>query len=108
MKHHDCNLGATMIKPTQGDLQVRCSDDICVDLTPDLIKIDLEGMKMVVLRGPSATIARVRPVIRIEVDETNVPQFADWCWDAGYVTLHRVSHGPHYVNHLFHFEKALT
>ncbi len=107
MKRHDRNLGATKMKPGQGDLRVLRGDDICADLSPDLIKIDVEGMEMAVLRGLSATIARAKPVILIEVDDTNAPQFADWCRDAGYVTLRRDRHGPHNVNHLIRFGKPL-
>lgn len=100
MKRHDRNLGATKMKPGQGELRVRCGDDICAGLTPHLIKIDVEGMEMAVLAGLSATIARARPLILIEVDDANAPAFADWCGQAGYATRRRDRHGSHNVNHL--------
>lgn len=100
MKRHDRNLGATKMKPGQGELEVRRGDDLFEDLTPDLIKIDVEGMEMGVLGGLSDTIERARPLILIEVDDENAGAFAAWCEAAGYVTARTDRHGKKNQNHL--------
>jgi FkbM family methyltransferase len=83
MKRHDRNLGATKMKPGKGDLRVCRGDTLFADLVPHLIKIDVEGMELGVLRGLSDTIARARPMIFVEVDHDNAEGFAAWCAAAG-------------------------
>jgi len=84
MKRHDRNLGATKMKTGQGTLMVMAGDDLFGDETPDLIKIDVEGMELEVLAGLGQTIARTAPLIFIEVNSANEAGFAAWKTTAGY------------------------
>lgn len=100
MGRHDRNLGATKMKPEGGDLQVHRGDDLFEGETPDLIKIDVEGMEMKVLAGLQDTIARTRPVILIEVDGENDAAFAQWCAAHGYDTRRTDRHSAKNCNYL--------
>ncbi len=78
MQARDSNLGGAKMLAGEGDLEVRRGDDLLGDVTPDLIKIDVEGMELAVLAGLSATIARARPWLLVEVDLENEAAFLDW------------------------------
>lgn len=84
MKKHDRNLGATKMAAGQGDLVVRKGDHAFPDLDPALVKIDVEGMELPVLRGLEALIARARPTLFLEVHEDNAGGFAQWVADHRY------------------------
>ncbi|WP_134727029.1 FkbM family methyltransferase [Paracoccus luteus] len=84
MRRHDRNLGATRLRPGEGCIPVCRGDDLLTGETPALIKIDVEGMEMEVLAGLSATIARARPLMMVEVDDANLAAFLDWQAAAGY------------------------
>ena len=101
MKAHDRNLGATkMFAGAGGDLEVRRGDDVFADLSPDLVKIDVEGMEIEVLEGLDQTIARVRPVLMVEVDDANVSAFAEWIEARDYVEHRAFGVGKHNANHI--------
>ena len=53
-------------------------------LTPDFVKIDVEGFEIEVLRGMLATIERCRPVFMIEFDRGNAAGVADILGSFGY------------------------
>jgi len=72
------NLGGGKLTPG-GDIAVCRGDDLFGGETPDLIKIDVEGMEMKVLCGLEETIARSRPAIFVEVDNAHLAPFAEWC-----------------------------
>ncbi len=76
------NLGAGRIidgdDATAGGIALRRGDDLMAEETPNFIKIDVEGMEMAVLAGLSDLIARCRPVIFIEIDNTNRAAFDQW------------------------------
>ncbi len=57
---------------------LRRGDDLLADITPDFIKIDVEGMEMSVLSGLSGTVARCRPTFFVEVDNVNRDAFLQW------------------------------
>lgn len=78
MKRHDRNLGATRMRAGEGSLQLRRGDEVFADLSPDLVKIDVEGMEMDVLEGLEALIARARPLILIEVSAPRQAAFEAW------------------------------
>ena len=86
MKVHRRNLGATkMYAGAGGPLSVRRGDAVFADLTPDLVKIDVEGMEMEVLRGLGDVIARAQPVLMIEVGTERSEEFAEWALERGYL-----------------------
>ena len=53
-------------RPTWIQVPVSRLDDEIGDLAPAVIKIDVEGNELAVLRGGAATIARTRPVVVFE------------------------------------------
>ncbi len=76
------NLGAGLIidgdASRVGSIALRRGDDLLAKETPNFLKIDVEGMEMAVLGGLSDLIARCRPIIFIEVDNTNRTAFDQW------------------------------
>ncbi|WP_246040458.1 FkbM family methyltransferase [Roseovarius arcticus] len=100
MKRHDRNLGATKMFAGKGNLQVHAGDDLLRDETPDLIKIDVEGMEMRVLSGLNKMISSHRPVILIEVDEENAAPFDAWCTQHDYGVVQTVRHSRKNCNYL--------
>jgi len=68
----------------EGSISLRRGDDVLADESPTFIKIDVEGMEMSVLSGLSALIARCRPLIFVEVDNTNRDAFTQWVIDNHY------------------------
>lgn len=99
MKKHDRNLGATKMFAGQGTLSVRRGDAVFAQLSPDVVKIDVEGMEMAVLAGLNALISRARPVIMIEVRDTQADEFAQWASAQGY-EAQILSKEPKFTNHL--------
>ena len=69
-------------------------DGFCVRLgidRLDFVKIDVEGAELHVLRGGQATIATLKPVIMVEVEDRHLERFgvgsdqiADWFTSQGY------------------------
>lgn len=57
------NMGASYCTP-DGDIPCKTLDSF--DLSPDLIKIDAEGMEYQVLKGAINTVRRCRPVMFVE------------------------------------------
>ena len=78
------NLGAAKMVAGEGDLEVVRGDDALRDINPDLLKIDVEGMEIMVLSGLEETIARAKPRILIEVDQANYDAFDAWVEKVGY------------------------
>lgn len=50
---------------------------------PDLIKIDVDGYELNVLRGMQETVRRFRPIIAIETNDS--PELMDYLYQLGYV-----------------------
>jgi FkbM family methyltransferase len=73
------NIGAARMVAGAGGIAVRSGDSILSDIFPSMIKIDVEGMEMQVLRGLSETLARSRPALFVEVDTANDAEFLNWC-----------------------------
>jgi FkbM family methyltransferase len=73
------NIGAARMIGGAGGISVRSGDSILADVAPSLIKIDVEGMEMRVLRGLARTIERHRPALFVEVDTANDDAFQAWC-----------------------------
>jgi FkbM family methyltransferase len=57
--------------PPEGQItvgtRVRTLDEICADLTPTVVKIDVEGAELEVLRGAAETLRKHRPVLLLEI-----------------------------------------
>lgn len=73
------NLGGNRISPlhTVADIKVRIAklDTIFADLEMnglDLVKIDVEGYELRVLKGGQATLRKFKPVLFIEIDNDNL------------------------------------
>ena len=76
----DNNLGAgKMVKSAEeGTFETILGDHALRHKKVDFIKIDVEGMEMMVLRGLQATIARDRPKLFLELDDVNIDAFTLW------------------------------
>lgn len=81
---------------TNSSVQVRTKklDTIVemVNITPDLIKVDVEGAEVEVLKGASSLSARFKPKFFVEVHSTeglsivnNTREILDWCSSNNYV-----------------------
>lgn len=75
MSEPEKNLGAAKMLPGEGDIEVMSGDEMLEGVKPDLIKIDVEGMELEVLKGLSKTITTHKPAILIEVDNVNEDKF---------------------------------
>lgn len=84
MEQRDRNLGAAAMLAGAGDLEIWPGDELLADVTPDFIKIDVEGAELSALRGLSGLIARHRPALFVEVAAANDEGFRDWNARAGY------------------------
>lgn len=78
------NLGGARMLPGKGTLQVFRGDDLLAGLEPDLIKIDVEGMELEVLRGLEGLLKDRKPMLFVEVDNALADDFFAWCTGQGY------------------------
>lgn len=90
MTSQEKNLGAAKMVEGEGSISVIRGDDALASEMPDLIKIDVEGMEMMVLAGIEQTIARAQPKILIEVDQENYYAFDAWVEKVGYKVTKQV------------------
>src|SRR5213075_2465556 len=58
--------GSTRVIEGDGAVHARPLDDVLADVTPDLIKLDVEGADLHALRGMRETLARAKPTLFIE------------------------------------------
>lgn len=85
------NLGGSkMRRDEEGGLEVVMGDEALAGVDPDMIKVDVEGMEMQVLRGLEATIARARPVLLLEIDDGNLEDFRTWIAPFDYEVVEEV------------------
>jgi hypothetical protein len=84
----------------KGDIPAVPADRVIDDRTPGMIKIDVEGMEMQVLRSLKKTIARCAPRIFIEVDDENHEDFTAWVADNGYQSVERYKRYKRNENYL--------
>lgn len=81
------NIGGGRVSTDgEGDIRLIKGDDI-FDCDFDLVKIDVEGLEIEVLKGMSDFIGRYKPDMFIEVDDVNSDAFMAWITDNGYVIL---------------------
>ncbi len=72
------NLGRAKLLEGQGDIEVYPGHELLADETPDLIKIDVEGMEMKVLSGLEPLLKRCRPLMMVEVEVSAEDDFMAW------------------------------
>lgn len=60
------NLGAQSVRVGEGDIDIVALDSLAFDAPVKLIKIDVEGMELDVLRGASKLLEKCRPLIYVE------------------------------------------
>jgi FkbM family methyltransferase len=88
-KERPDNLGAQSIEVGDGDIDVISLDAYSFERAVKVLKIDVEGMELDVLRGAKTLIERDRPLVYVEcLDESQYKQvsavFAEWgygYWD---------------------------
>lgn len=82
------NLGAATISDTEepgtGSISLRRGDEVLASVSPDFIKIDVEGMEMAVLNGLSDLLNRCKPTLFVEVDNVNRAEFLKWIDENNY------------------------
>ncbi|MBV7380302.1 FkbM family methyltransferase [Maritimibacter dapengensis] len=100
MQKRERNLGGAKMLPGEGELAVVSGDELLADESPDMIKIDVEGMEMKVLDGLEQTIATHRPLLLVEVDNENEQAFFDWVGAHGYKLEQTVQRYRLNKNHL--------
>lgn len=94
------NLGGTRMIEEGGSLQVFRADDLLAEESPDVIKIDVEGMELAVLRGLTGVLARCKPAIQIEIDVEHDAEFHDWFTAEGYEVAETVKRYRNNRNYL--------
>ncbi len=76
---YNSNLGSNQLVDDpegEGGIALMRGDDVIgVDEAVDFIKIDTEGFEMQVLDGLTATLARAKPTLFVEVDNQNIDAF---------------------------------
>ncbi|MBL4628461.1 MAG: FkbM family methyltransferase [Roseicyclus sp.] len=108
MTKREKNLGAARMVAGAGEISTVRPDDVLRDEEPDVIKIDVEGMEMQVLRGLQKTVARTRPVLLVEVDRENTDDFTDWRLAHGFEILKSIKHYVKNCNFLCVPEEGVT
>lgn len=66
------NIGLSTLNDTGNDIEVLTGDEVIKDEKVNLIKIDVEGMELNVLRGFEKTLLRCKPHILIEISPQNL------------------------------------
>lgn len=84
------NLGGARLEPDAGTIRTVKGDDVLAEVTPDFIKIDVEGMEMAVLRGLDRCIRRCAPLILLEVGKENYGAFNTWIQEYDYEVLEEI------------------
>jgi FkbM family methyltransferase len=87
MERKGKKLGSLRMLPGNGNLNVVTGDSVLIQSKPDLIKIDVEGMEMLVLSGLTDTIERCRPHIFVEVGNLNRAAFINFLSEIDYHIL---------------------
>jgi FkbM family methyltransferase len=87
MEVRKTNVGAAKMLAGNGDIEVRTGDEMLAHVAPTLIKIDVEGMENLVLAGLKETVAKHRPTMLVEVDNSSEAVFLKWVKSNRYEVL---------------------
>ena len=97
------NLGATSLElGGRGKVEIRTLDSIELPASPRLLKIDVEGMELDVLKGARKTVAAHQPVICCEIaTHKNIAEVRGLLEPLGYVSLESFCYTPtHFFIHV--------
>jgi FkbM family methyltransferase len=84
------NLGHTRYSEDASGLVPAIDGDALIfDEPTSFIKIDVEGMELEVLSGLHQTILRWQPTIFVEVLDSTLNAFVEWCERFSYLPIHR-------------------
>ena len=100
MEERDRNLGAASMITQGGDIDVIRADAALEGVTPDFIKLDVEGMEIEVLKGLGEIPRRDKPLMYIEVNNENAEAFEAWRDEQQFVSLHTIKRYRSSVYHL--------
>jgi FkbM family methyltransferase len=92
--------GAHFVEAPDGPFHLTTGDMLLGERTFDFIKIDVEGMEVMCLKGMERLIARCRPMLFVEVDNLNQDAFLEWCAAHRYGVKERFRRYPHNENYL--------
>lgn len=93
------NLGGARISET-GSIKIRRGDDVLNEADIDLLKIDVEGMEISVLRGLMNTVKRTQPVIFVECLNRREARLQGWMSRMNYKALKVLEPGGPLKNYL--------
>ena len=95
------NLGGSKMRATEGGgLEVVVGDEALKGVDPAMIKVDVEGMEMEVLRGLEGTIRRAKPVLLLEIDDANLDDFRAWITPLDYDVVEEVRRYQNNTNYV--------
>ena len=96
------NTGMSTIKKSfDGNIKMISVDDMKIDETIGLVKIDVEGFEVPVLKGIISTLNKYHPYISMEVDDDISDDVFEMLADIGYKVL-VISNSPNYKDCLFY------
>ena len=86
VQYRERNIGGATVSYEGGDITLVKGDDV-LKSSFDLVKIDVEGSEIEVLKGMSGFVSQFRPYLFIEVDNRNSEAFLSWVDDNNYSIL---------------------
>lgn len=91
------NVGSARLVQGNGEVPITTLDEIAPSSGVSLIKIDVEGMELDVLRGARATLSEQQPHLVVEAaTEASLAGIRDYLSPLGYVSLSRWAATPTY------------
>lgn len=103
------NLGATTLgENSNGTIECVTGDSIFKNKIVDFIKIDVEGMELEVLYGFVETILKNKPIIYVEILNSNFDKFLNFVESIDYKITHQFRMYNHNANYLIVDKKCQT
>jgi FkbM family methyltransferase len=95
----DRNSGMATVEPDPSGAvaMVTLDDEVLDEPRIDVIKIDVEGWELDVLRGAERVLQQRRPVLYIEIMEPKFPDVERHLWDRGYLCWKRFNYTPTFL-----------